>query len=111
MAAGESKNRTERKGGERGGILESHPSPHGEQTTGEMPIETDHSSTSHENVAQTPNTVDNQMNPSVAHGGEDPTSDSMFNNADPQTAELLKKDTGGDRATTQPRNIRRRKTG
>ena len=53
-----------------------------------MPLRTDHSAATRENVAQNPNTRDNQMNPSVAVLREDPTDDSMFNNADPQTREL-----------------------
>jgi hypothetical protein len=54
-------------------------------------------------VAQTTSTIENRMNPSVTGDFEDPSGDSMFNNADPQTRELLKKAS----ASTQNRGPRR----
>lgn len=71
-------------------ITEAHPNPHGEQDVAEQPVQTDHSNVARGNVAQNSSTVENRMNPSVSGPLEDPTDDSMFNNADPQTRELLR---------------------
>jgi hypothetical protein len=91
-------------------INETHPNPHGEQKVAEMPIQTDHRTATPENIAQNTSTTENRMNPSVAGALEDPSSDSMFNNADPQTKELLEKNTTQDRPPAQNRSPRRRNT-
>lgn len=69
-------------------ITETHPNPHGEQEIAEMPVQTDHGAVTRENVGQNTSTRDNRMNPSVNGPLEDPTTDSMFNMADPQTREI-----------------------
>ncbi len=68
--------------------METQPNPHGEQQAGEMPVETGHRSSTDENVSRNPSTVENRMNPSVV---QDPSTDSMFNLADPQSKELPRK--------------------
>ena len=84
MAAGKSKVRKH--------ITEAHPNPQAEQHVAEMPLRTDPSDATRQNVAGTANTVESRMNPSVTGPLEDPTDDSMFNNADPQTRELLQRE-------------------
>jgi len=69
-------------------ITEAQPNPHGEQEIAEMPVQTDHGAVTRENVGQNTSTRDNRMNPSVNGPLEDPTTDSMFNLADPQTREI-----------------------
>lgn len=91
-------------------IQETHPNPHSEQEVSEMPLQTGHRDSAMENVAQNPSTTENRMNPPVTGAVEDPSSDSMFNNADPQTSELLKKNTSKDRSPAKPKVNRRRKT-
>lgn len=66
-------------------ITETHPNPHGEQDIAEMPLRTDHSDVTDESAGQNTSTKGNRMNPSVTGPLEDPTTDSMFNVADPQT--------------------------
>lgn len=66
-------------------ITEVHPNPHGEQDVAEMPLRTDHSDATSENVGQNTSTRSNRINFSVTGPLEDPTTDSMFNLADPQT--------------------------
>lgn len=83
-------------------IQETHPNPHDEQS--------DQESSTAENVVQNPSTTENRTNPSVTGAVEDPSTDSMFNNADPQTSELLKKNTSKDRSPAKPKDNRRRKT-
>ena len=85
-------------------MAESSPNPHSEAKVVEMPIRTDHSEHTSRNVAQTSNTVDNRMNPSVVpEAGEAQVqngrleevdrdaldSDSMFNQTDKQTRDIL----------------------
>lgn len=91
-------------------IQETHPNPHGEQEGTEMPLQTDHPDSATESVAQIPSATDNRISPSVAGSVEDPSTDSMFNNADRQTSELLKKNTSKDRSPAKPKGSRRRKT-
>ena len=69
-------------------ITEAHPNPHGEQDVAEMPLQTNHTNVTSENVGQTTSTRGNRMNPTVTGPLEDPTTDSMFNLADPQTREI-----------------------
>ncbi|HEY6351312.1 MAG TPA: hypothetical protein VI636_18055 [Candidatus Angelobacter sp.] len=71
-------------------ITEVHPNPHGEQDIAEMPLKTDHGAVTRENVGQSTSTRENHLNPSVTGPLEDPTTDSMFNSADPQTREIEK---------------------
>ena len=71
-------------------ITEAHPNPNGEQGIAEMPLRTDHGDVTRENVGQNSSTAENRLNPSVTGPLEDATDDSMFNNADPQTRELVK---------------------
>lgn len=71
---------------------EASPNPQGQADISEMPIRTDHSeATGGENVAQSTSTKDGILNPSVADhvSGNVRENDSMFNNADPQTAAIL----------------------
>jgi hypothetical protein len=62
------------------------------------------------NVAQNTSTTENRLNPSVTGAVEDASTDSMFNNADPQTSELLKKNNAKDRSPGKAQGTRRRKT-
>lgn len=89
-------------------IRETH--PHGEQEATDLSVQSNHESSTAENVAQNPSTTENRTNPSVTGAVEDPSTDSMFNNADPQTSELLKKNTSKDRSPAKPKGNRRRKT-
>lgn len=50
-----------------------------------MPLRTDHRDATDENAGENTSTRGNRMNPSVTGPLEDPTTDSMFNLADPQT--------------------------
>lgn len=69
-------------------ITERHPNPHGEQHVAEMPVQTDHWAVTRKNIGQSTNARENHLNPSVTGPLEDPTTDSMFNVADPQTREI-----------------------
>ena len=93
-------------------ITEVHPNPHGEQDVAEMPLQTDHGAATKENVAQSTSTRDNRLNPQVSGPLEDPTTDSMFNVADPQT-KLIEQSTGKDstgRSMSTRRTPKNRKT-
>lgn len=71
-------------------MAEESPNPHNEANVIEMPISTDQSEhTGGQNVAQTLNTRDGRLHPSVGEsvGGGVADTDSMFNEADPQAAE------------------------
>ena len=73
--------------GQGGHMTEVSPNPHNEMTLTEMPVRTDQAQeTGEQNVAQTPNTRDGSLDPSVAEGTEGGVADhdSMFNNADSQ---------------------------
>lgn len=91
-------------------IHETNPNPHGEQEANDLSIQSDHESSTAENVPQNPSMTENRTTPSVTGALEDPSTDSMFNNADPQTSELLKKKTSKDRSPAKPKGNRRRKT-
>lgn len=107
--AGQETEKTDKaeKSGQRENISETHPNPHGEQQVSEMPLQTDHRAVTQENIAQNPSTTENRMNPSVTGALEDPSSDSMFNLADPQTKELLvEKEKAGDRGPKPKRGRR-----
>ena len=97
MATGKSKVRKH--------ITEAHPNPHGEQDIAEMPLRTDQSDATRQNVAGTASTMENRMNPSVTGPLEDPTDDSMFNNADPQTRELLQRESRRHKKTPKYRKV------
>lgn len=87
-------------------IAEVHPNPHGEQDVAEMPLQTDHSVVTSENMGQSPSTRENRMQPSVTGPLEDPTTDSMFNVADPQTQaieESTRKDGSRQKKTRKSR--------
>ena len=74
-----------------GQINEASPNPQGQSHIAETPVRTDHSdATGGENVAQSTSTRDGALNPSVADhvSGHVRENDSMFNNADPQTARI-----------------------
>ena len=71
-------------------ITEVHPNPHGEQDVAEMPLQTDHGHVTRQNAGGSSSTAGNRLNPSVTSPLEDPTDDSMFNNADPQARELMR---------------------
>lgn len=88
--------KADQKTNDQGGQLnEASPNPQGQAHVSEMPVRTDHSdATGGENVAQSTSTKDGALNPSVADhvSGNVRESDSMFNNADPQTAAILDKE-------------------
>jgi len=88
-SADQQKNETETEGREqRRDMAEESPNPHNEANVIEMPISTDQSRpTGGQNVAQTPTTRDGRVDPSVGEsvGGGVADSDSMFNEADPQS--------------------------
>lgn len=90
-------------------ISETHPNPHGEQQVAEVPLQTDHRAVTRENVAQNPSTTENRMNPSVTGALEDPSSDSIFNLADPQTKELEKEESPSKSGRKRNRSKRRPK--
>jgi hypothetical protein len=84
------------------GPTEASPNPHNETNVVEMPVRTDQrEQTSGENVAQTPNTREGVLHPSVGEGigGGVADTDSMFNEADPQTEEILSSGTRKRRGT------------
>ena len=87
--------RAEQQSQDQGGQLnEASPNPQGQNEVSETPVRTDHSEAAGgENVAQSTSTRDGVLNPSVADhvSGNVRENDSMFNNADPQTAEFLNK--------------------
>ena len=76
-------------------LTEAHPNPHGQQEVAEMPGQTEHGAVTRENVGQNTSTQESHLNPSVTGPLEDPTTDSMFNSADPQTREI-EESTGKD---------------
>jgi hypothetical protein len=83
--------------GEKEGQADASPNPHNESNVIEMRVRTDQSDvTGGGNVGQSPSTRDNQIHPSVGEGvgGGVADNDSMFNDADPQTADIL---SSGDR--------------
>ena len=74
------------------GQAEASPNPHNEAEVIEMPVRTDQRHiTNPENVGQSPSTRDGRIHPSVGEGvgGGVADTDSMFNDADPQTADIL----------------------
>jgi hypothetical protein len=74
------------------GRPEASPNPHNESNVIEMPVRTDQrQETDGENVAGTPSTREGRLHPSVGEGvgGGVADTDSMFNDADPQTEEIL----------------------
>src|SRR5690348_6948139 len=77
---------------EKQGQADASPNPHNEENVVEMPVRTDQSdATSGGNVGQTPSTREGRIQPSVGEGvgGGVADTDSMFNDADPQTADIL----------------------
>jgi len=84
--------KAEQRTNDQGGQLrEPTPNPQGQNEVAEMPVRTDHSeATGGENVAQSTSTKDGTLNPSVADhvSGKVRENDSMFNDADPQTAAI-----------------------
>jgi len=84
--------KAEQQSQDQGGQLrEPTPNPQGQTEMSETPVRTDHShATGGENVAQSTSTRDGALNPSVAEhvSGKVRENDSMFNNADPQTAAI-----------------------
>lgn len=77
---------------EKQGQADASPNPHNESNVVEMPVRTDQSDPTHGgNVGQTPNTRDGRIHPSVGEGvgGGVADTDSMFNDADPQTSDIL----------------------
>jgi hypothetical protein len=85
--------RAEQQSQDQGGQLnEVSPNPQGQSEVSESPVRTNHSEAAGgENVAQSTSTKDGRLNPSVADhvSGNVRENDSMFNNADPQTADIL----------------------
>ena len=85
--------KAEQQSQDQGGQLnEATPNPQGQTHVSDMPVRTDHGdATGGENVAQNTSTKDGVLNPSVAEhvSGNVRENDSMFNNADPQTAAIL----------------------
>lgn len=87
-------NRTETRAqapGQGGHMTEASPNPNSEQNIAETPVRTDQrDSTAARNVAASPSTREGRLHPSVAEsvGGGVADTDSMFNNADPQTNEI-----------------------
>jgi hypothetical protein len=68
-------------------LAESSPNPHSEQHIAHDVVKTDTShTTGQRNVAQTPNTKEGRLHPSIAEVAEGVAfdDDSMFNSADPQ---------------------------
>lgn len=94
----------EAKKGDRIHIAEAHPDPRGEQMVAEMPLETDHSAATRQNIARNPSMAENRMNPSVVV--QDASTDSMFNLADPQSKELLNNQTDKARGSVRGQNKR-----
>ena len=89
--------KAEQQSQEQGGQLnEASPNPQGQTHVAETPVRTDHSNaTGGDNIAQSTSTREGVLNPSVADhvSGHVRENDSMFNNADPQTAAILEKET------------------
>jgi hypothetical protein len=84
------------------GQAEASPNSHNENNVIEMPVRTDQrEEAGGENVAQTPSTREGVLHPSVGEGvgGGVADTDSMFNNADPQTGEILSSGTKKRRGT------------
>jgi hypothetical protein len=84
------------------GQTEASPNPHNESKVIEMPVRTDQrKETGGENVAQSSNTREGVLHPSVGEGvgGGVADTDSMFNEADPQTEEILSSGTRKRRGT------------
>jgi hypothetical protein len=80
-------------------VADATPNPQSQQKIIEMPLRPDQRRFSSSNIAQNPSTVGNRMDPSVATSMEDNgiDSDSMFNNADPQSRELLQENNARNR--------------
>jgi hypothetical protein len=90
---GKPEQQTQDQGGQ---LNEASPNPEGQTTVTEMPLRTDQSkATKGQNVAQSTSTRDGTLNPSVADhvSGRVRENTSMFNNADPQTAAILDRET------------------
>jgi hypothetical protein len=89
--------KAEQQSQDQGGQLnEASPNPQGQTHMAQTPVRTDHSdATGGDNVAQSTSTRDGALNPSVADhvSGHVRQNDSMFNNADPQTAAILEQET------------------
>ena len=89
--------KAEQQSQDQGGQLnEASPNPQGQTHIAETPVRTDHSdATGGDNVAQSTSTRDGVLSPSVADhvSGNVRENDSMFNNADPQTAAILEQET------------------
>ena len=91
-------NRTEQQPqapGQGGRMTEASPNPHNEATLHDSPVETDHSHrTGDANVAQTTSTPKGDLAPSVgeAVANAQADTDSMFNNADPQTGDVKRRE-------------------
>jgi hypothetical protein len=87
----ENPNRTEDKPqapGQGGRMTESSPNPHNEASPQSSPVDPSHAGqTGQTNVAQSTSTAGGNLAPSVgeAVAGAEADTDSMFNNADPQT--------------------------
>jgi hypothetical protein len=85
--------RAEQQSQDQGGQLnEVSPNPQGQNEVSDAPVRTNHrEATGGENVAQSTSTKGGTLNPSVADhvSGNVRENDSMFNNADPQTADIL----------------------
>jgi pyridoxine 5'-phosphate synthase PdxJ len=82
-------------------VAEARPNPQGQQKILKMPLRPDQRRVTSRNIAQNPSTVENRMNPSVATSAERntaPDTDSMFNNADPQTRELVEQNNARNRS-------------
>jgi hypothetical protein len=94
------------------------PNPQGQQTVIEMPLRPDQRKVTQQNVAQNPSTVGNRMNPSVTVSPENviepdrqfDDTDSMFNNADPQTRDLVEENNAPNRLHLQRGARGRKKT-
>ena len=94
------------------------PNPQGQQKIIEMPLRPDQRRVTQQNVAQNPSTVGNRMNPSVTVSPENAIepdrqfddTDSMFNNADPQTRDLVEENNAPNRSRLQRRAKGRRRT-
>jgi hypothetical protein len=109
--------KAEQQSQDQGGQLnEASPNPQGQTHVAATPVHTDHGDTTGgENVAQSTSTKDGVLNPSVADhvSGNIRENDSMFNNADPQTAAILdreKKERDEAAKLESERNSRERKS-
>jgi len=77
--------------GQGGRMTESSPNPHNETHVADVPVTTDQrNETGGQNIGGTPSTREGRIHPSVAEsgGGGVAGTDSLFNDADPQTAEI-----------------------